>query len=126
MKKLLALIIVLSAFIYAAEHKVKNLPFDEVYGPPHLQEGQKPTSPFATRIDNSSDMRAIKGTAGKNIACDTTGDNIAVIYGYPAAAPNIFQCKVGYSTNRGANWRLFGPFTVNLSLIHISEPTRPY
>ncbi len=85
------------------------------YGPIDLSADQTlhyPPSPNAVRIDAAPDSRTISGSAGKNICADTTGLNVAVLYGFTSGDPNnIFQAKIGYTTNGGSAWRLFGPFS---------------
>ncbi len=109
MKSVAVLISCLTVFGWAVDNRA--VPRDGIYGP--LQHGTgRPPSPLAVRIDAAPDIRSILGSAGKSICADTTG-NVAVIYGFTSGNPdNIFQTKIAYSTNRGAAWRLFGPFSV--------------
>jgi hypothetical protein len=58
------------------------------------------------------DMRAVAGSAGKNIAFAEDGQNVAVIYNRHSGDPeNIMQPYVAYSTNRGNTWVHYGPFS---------------
>ncbi len=105
MKKITFLLIVLGSFGFTLENKVTPRKENCDYNYPHMQS----LSPTQIRIDGGG---AIIGSAGKNICADTTGNNIAVIYASPSGDPyNIFKIKIAYSTNCGATWRLFGPFS---------------
>ena len=111
MNKLWFTLIILYTFGSALETTVT--PRDPQYGPSSPAKGQAP-SRLGVRIDAGPDLRCITGAAGKNIGADTTGLNVAVIYGFTSGDPNnIMQVKIGYSENRGITWRLFGPFSIH-------------
>ncbi len=111
MKKLWFTLIILCTFGSAIETTVT--PRDPQYGPSSPAKG-RPPGRLGVRIDAGPDLRCITGAAGKNICADTTGLNVAVIYGFTSGNPdNIMQTKIGYSTNRGVTWRLLGPFSIH-------------
>jgi len=116
---------VVSTLVFGLEARVTPR---EPYGPDKSGTGKMDI--LDTRIDAAPDSRSILGSAGKNICADTTGNNVAVIYGFTSGDPdNIFQTKIAYSTNRGAAWPLFGPFSVRYIYYRRCYPgidARPY
>jgi hypothetical protein len=73
-----------------------------------------------TLIAACGDIRAILGPQGKNIAVCQHGDAIYVIYGAPTNDPtnNPMAVKIAYSSDQGATWTTYGPYSGNLSRIY--------
>ncbi len=73
----------------------------------------------AMLIASCGDIRAILGPQGKNIAVCQHGDAIAVLYGAATGSSNDpMAVKIAYSTNQGATWQTYGPFTGSISRVY--------
>ncbi len=73
----------------------------------------------ATLIAQCGDIRAILGPQGKNIAVCRHGDVMATIIGAPTgSSTDPMAVKIAYSTNYGATWTTYGPFTGNCRRIY--------
>lgn len=71
-----------------------------------------------THISSVGDVRAVLGPQGKNVIVCQHGDHVAVVYGAPTSGPdNYMEVKTAYSTDSGATWALFGPFSGELRWI---------
>ncbi len=71
-------------------------------------------------ISAVGDVRAVLGPQGKNIIVCDHGDHVAVVYGDPTPDPdNCMEVKTAYSTDSGATWALFGPFSGELRRIYV-------
>ncbi len=69
----------------------------------------------AQLIAPCGDIYAIRGPQGKNITVCQHGDAIAVLYGAATGSSNDpMAVKIAYSTNQGAAWQTYGPFTGNI------------
>jgi hypothetical protein len=91
------------------------------------RDGVTPSKPITndepsicgTLIAPCGDIRAILGSQGKNIAVCQHGDAIYVIYGAPTGDPNyIMAVKIAYSSDQGATWTTYGPYSGNLRRIY--------
>lgn len=71
-----------------------------------------------TCISSVGDVRALLGPQGKNIIVCQHGDHVAVIFGDPTPAPSHMEVKTAYSTDSGAAWAIFGPFSGELGWIY--------
>jgi hypothetical protein len=83
---------------------------DDVEGETALRSSRTPMRDRVL-IDSVGDIRAIMGP-GRNIVVSQNAEAIAVIYGYPTGDPNnAMTVKVAYSTDGGASWATYGPFS---------------
>ena len=113
MKKM-GLILVLLAFCFADIAPIRGKDSDNIVKVPVAT-----TYGRGTLIDSVGDIRATMGSSGKNICVSADGNAIAVCYGYPTGDPNAtMKIKVAYSTDGGASWALYGPFSGDMRRIY--------
>ncbi len=113
MKKLLVLsVLVTVCFAYLPTKA------DDVDGQSH-QRRIRTSLTDRTLISPIGDIRAIMGTQGKNITVSAGAEAIAVIFGDPTPDPqNFMEVKIAYSTDDGATWITYGPFSGEYARIY--------
>lgn len=69
-------------------------------------------------ISSVGDVGAILGPQGKSIIVCEHGDHVAVVFGAATSTPSRMELKTAYSTDSGATWAIFGPFSGELGWLY--------
>ncbi|UCC12799.1 MAG: hypothetical protein JSW02_04550, partial [candidate division WOR-3 bacterium] len=113
MKKIALLLIVFAVCFARMPDQIHTIDGETVNKIPH--------TPYMDRgfVSDIGDIRAMLGPQGKNIAVSANGDAIAIIYGGPTTDPTDYmQINISYSTDQGATWTQFGPFSAFMRRVY--------